>query len=46
MGIPINLLFVCFCLAVFCKFLVDVRGCLGRDRFYQRISEIWSNKKY
>ena len=34
------------CLAVFCNFLGDFWGCLGRDSFSQRISKIWRNKKY
>ena len=38
--------FTKICLAVFCKFLGDFGGCLGRDSFSQRISKIWRNKKY
>ena len=40
------LLHKAICLAMFCKFLGDFGGCLGRDNFSQRISKIWRNKKY
>ena len=38
--------FTNLCSAVFCNFLGDFGGCLGRDSFSERISKIWRNKKY